>query len=105
MNYRFAQQTAWRTFGDETIVLDLATKRMYGLNESASFVWHTLGVMESFDVMLGTMADAASEAPAFGADDLAAFCRELLELHLIEEGEPEEQAPVAIEPPSKLEPP
>lgn len=75
---------------------------MYGLNESASFVWRTLESMADFDCMLQAMA---IESPAFGTEDIASFCDELVALNLLEATEPEERVPAAIEPLSNLEPP
>jgi hypothetical protein len=102
LKYRLARRTAWRALADETIVLDLETKRMYGFNESASFLWRTLEAMDDFEEMLRAMA---SETPPFGAEDLASFCDQLVGLELVEEAEPETRAPAAVEPLSNLEPP
>ena len=103
MKYRIGRRAAWRTVGDETIVLDLETKRMYGLNESAAFLWQTISTMEDFDSMLQAMTRA--ESPSFGAEILAAFCDELVELGLMEEGRSEQPVSVVIDPPADLEPP
>jgi len=102
LKYRPARQTAWRALADETIVLDLETKRMYGLNESASFVWRTLEAMHDFEAMLRAMT---SEALPFGVEDLASFCDQLVGLNLLEEAEPEKRLPAVVEPLSSLEPP
>lgn len=102
MRFRLARQTAWRALAEETIVLDLETKRMYGLNESASFVWQTIEAMDDFEGMLRAMAGAALP---FGVEELAAFCDELVALDLLEAAEPENRLPVAVEPLSDLEPP
>ena len=58
--------------------------------------------MDDFEGMLQAMA---SELPSFGAEELAAFCEELVGLNLLEEAEPENRVPAAIEPLSNLEPP
>jgi len=42
VRYARARQTAWRRIGDETVVINLESKRMVALNESGSVVWDAL---------------------------------------------------------------
>ena len=95
MRYRRAAHTAWRTIADETVVLDLQGKRMFGLDPAAAFVWQTLEAMEDTASMLRALG-----SPAFGADEIEAFLGELADLGLVERGAPEKRVPVAVEAPS-----
>ena len=54
--YQRSQQTAWRTIADETVILDLEKKQMYGLNPTGAFVWLTLEAVRDFDQLLGAAA-------------------------------------------------
>ena len=107
LKYRIARQTAWRTIADETIVLNLASKRIFGLNKSAAFIWQTVDTMDSFDSVLEAMASGApaGESLAFGVEEIASFCDELVAFDLLEAADPEETGPRSIEPPAVLEPP
>ncbi len=100
MRYRRAAQTAWRTIADETVVLDLEDKRMFGLNPAAAFVWQTLEAMEDPASLRRAMG-----SPDFGTDAIEAFLRELLALGLVLPEAPEERHPVALEAPEEPEPP
>ncbi len=101
--YRRSRHTAWRTIADETVLLDLEKKQMYGLNPTAAFLWQTLETMEDLDAMLQALGDAGA-LPAFGRAEIEAFVGELLDLGLAEKAEP--TARLADEPPaSTVEPP
>jgi hypothetical protein len=62
VRYARARQTAWRRIGDETVVINLESKRMVALNESGSVVWDALE----------TGADLAALAARLGGDGAAA---------------------------------
>ncbi len=105
VKYRRARQTAWRTIADETVLLDLEHKRMYGLNPAAAAVWLALDD-----------AGGGGGDQAFGEPGVAAFLDELLALGLAEERrltaaddpEPAAEPPAAAPPdpgPDTLEPP
>jgi len=57
MRYSRATHTAWRRIDDETVVINLSSKRMVGLNESGGAVWEALQAAPD----LATLA-AGSEA-------------------------------------------
>ncbi len=96
--YQRSRQTAWRTIADETVLLDLEKKQMYGLNPTAAFIWQTLEATVDLDQWLRTLA--AGDAPAFGRGELEAFLNELLDLGLAQEvAEPEDRPEAAVEPP------
>lgn len=105
--YRRARQTAWRTIADETVVLDLEGKRMYGLNPAAGVVWQALDEAEDSGVLLRLIA--GDRPPTFGEPEIAAFINELVALGLAEEqqrtaGAGTVELPI-IELPEELDPP
>ena len=103
--YQRSRQAAWRTIGDETVLLDLEKKQMYGLNPTAAFIWQTLEASADLDAMLQALA-AGGTSPGFGRDEIEAFLAELLDLGLARETATQvvpREAPV--EPPAELEPP
>ncbi len=104
MRYQRSPQTAWRTIADETVLLDLVKKQMYGLNPTAAFIWQNLEATDLGDLLrdLG----ASGEVTAFGREELDAFLAELLDRGLAREAAgPVEPAEAAVEPPAELEPP
>ena len=107
MKVRRARQTAWRKIADETVLLHLEAKRMFGLSPTAAFVWQTLEVFDDLDAMLRALAGGGD--PPFDRAELEAFLRQLVELGLAlpADDEPDGPAtsPTAIEPPDELEPP
>lgn len=102
--YRRSRQTAWRTIADETVLLDLEKKQMYGLNSTAAYVWQTLETMEDVEATLQVIGRSEASLP-FGRGEIEAFVEELLVLGLVEEAEPAEQPDAAVEPPAAPEPP
>ena len=82
MKYRRARQTAWRTIADETVLLDLERKRMYGLNPAAARIWLALEAAENAGELLQMTVGEAK--PSFGEDDVTAFLDQLASLKLIE---------------------
>ncbi len=81
--YRRSPQTAWRTIADEAVLLDLEKKQMYGLNETAAFIWQNLERAADLDAILQALT-AGGAAPAFGRGELEAFVGELVDLGLVE---------------------
>ena len=59
MRYQRAKNVAWRRIGDETLVVNLARRRMLALNEAGGVVWAALA---------GGGAVAAGEAAPFLQD-------------------------------------
>ncbi len=118
MKLRRTRHTAWRKIADETVLLDLEGKRMYGLNPTAAFVWQTLEAFDGPDAMLRALG--ASEPAPLSRAELEAFLRQLEDLGLVtaadgrrpgdpEAGDPEAGGPAAgpvpVEPPAESEPP
>ncbi len=107
MKYRRARQTAWRTIADETVLLDLDKKQMYGLNPAAAVIWQALDEAEGVNELLGLTAGEGE--PAFGEPEMVKFLDQLVALGLAEERPPAELAALpeaaAVEPSEGLEPP
>ncbi len=102
--YRRSRQTAWRTIGDETVLLDLEKKQMYGLNPTAAFVWQTLDSMPDSDAALEALR-RTGVSPELERDEIETFLEELLDLGLVVEAEPGERPGADVEPPAELEAP
>ncbi len=109
MKYRRARQTAWRTIAGETVLLDLAGKRMYGLSPTAAFIWLALETGTDSDRLL--RAIRRGRDADFGSREIETFLAELAARGLAEEvrdpvPEDRDQRPeVAPEPPAELEAP
>ncbi|MEM8962599.1 MAG: PqqD family protein [Acidobacteriota bacterium] len=84
MRPRRGTHTAWRQIGDDTVVLDLRGKRMFGLNASAGAIWHALDNVESIDALADVFGDLDRSA-------IEAFVDQLGEHGLLAEG------PVAVQ--------
>lgn len=64
-----ADHTAWRRIGDETVILDQAGHRLFGLNETAGVVWHLLDSSRS--------AEELCSVSGVSPDELASFLGQL----------------------------
>lgn len=81
--YRRVAHAAWRTIGGEHIVVDLKRLQMYGLNETAAYLWHRLDrTIEPAAVAeeLGPHGSSGSVA----VEDVSAFCHRLADLGLVD---------------------
>ncbi len=79
MVFRRNTHTAWRTVAGETIVVDLAAKEFFGLNETAAYLWN------AFD---GTVeAEELAECLGIALAEVAGFAAELQRMGLVEVGE------------------
>lgn len=86
MKYQRARHTAWRTIADETVLLDLARKRMYGLNPAAAYVWLGLDAASGLDELLPV--STGNGEPAFGEREVMRFLDELVTLGLADQKPP-----------------
>ena len=57
MYYSRANHTAWRKVGEETLVVDLAGKTLFGLNPLAGWVWQQLDGVRSTAGLASFSAD------------------------------------------------
>jgi len=76
MRYQRARNTAWRRVHDQTIVLDVVGRHLYGLNETAARLWEALDAPRDAATLAGMLS--ASE------DDVIGFLGELQREGLIE---------------------
>lgn len=68
---------AWRALGEETVVVDLRSNRMYGLNETGGRIWEALeesAEPESFAAILGLNGGDLERALMSIEDFLAELC-------------------------------
>ena len=75
VNIVHARHVAWRTYGLETIVLDLMQKQMFGFNHSAAAIWEFLAEPRQMKSIIG-------RSPVNGT---AAFLQQLVDLGLLME--------------------
>lgn len=99
--YARSQRTAWRTIGDQTIVIALDTQRMMGFNPMAAWVWACLATPVRVADLTSRLESAEPGAP----DTVAAFVAELTALGLAGPAEPDATAPATPEPPTPFERP
>ncbi len=103
VRYRRAEHTASRAIAGETILLDLRRKVMYGLNETAAFLWQALATGEDLDRLGRLTADSEG---SIDVSVLESFCEELSALGLVRPAEPgEPSSSVDVSPPGTLSPP
>lgn len=83
MALRRATHVAWRRVGDETVLIHLKTKKIYVLNPSGGFFWHSLdGGRGSRDLLDGlTLSDPL---PGDASTRLDAFFEQLEIADLVE---------------------
>jgi hypothetical protein len=55
-----AANTAWRVIGDETVVVNLASRRIFGLNASGGRVWEALATGADLARLAGTVGNDAT---------------------------------------------
>ena len=107
MSYCRSQSTAWRNVAGETILIDLEAKVMYGLNETAAFVWEAIETVPDLRRIARLMSDE-NGCPPCDVAELERFCAELEELGLLHRAEPGETIaarPVEARPPKDTSPP
>lgn len=107
MRYLRSRDTAWRTVADETIVIDLEAKLMYGLNETAAFVWHSIETLPDLRQLARLIAEG-DEVSAADLEVLERFCAELEGLGLLRRAEDHEAGaprPVEVRRPGDSSPP
>ena len=86
MGLRRATHVAWRRVGDETVLIHLETKRIYVLNPSGGFFWHSLDGVRGTDELLDSTAIA--ELPVSAVKALDRFWEELADADLVERNQP-----------------
>ncbi|GMR24193.1 MAG: hypothetical protein BMS9Abin37_2709 [Acidobacteriota bacterium] len=83
MGLRRAAHVAWRRVGDETVLIHLKTKKIYVLNPSGGFFWHSLdGAQESREFLDGLSLE--EPLPGDAAKQLDGFFDQLKNTDLVE---------------------
>lgn len=83
---RRAAHTAWRTLGEETIVVDLVGRRIRGLGGVGGWVWSQLDGRPLEQLHRAVIA--LPDAPHDASDQLQGFLDELAAAGLVDEGPP-----------------
>ena len=83
MGLRRAAHIAWRRVGDETVLIHLKTKKIYVLNPSGGFFWHSLdGERASREFLDGLSLE--EPLPGDAAQQLDVFFDQLESADLVE---------------------
>jgi hypothetical protein len=78
------QHVVFRTFVEETVVLNLESGRYHGLNRTAGRMLELLGELGEVDAVAQRLAEETGAPEAQIGADLHAFCDSLAERGLIE---------------------
>lgn len=81
---RRADRTAWQTFDDRVVVLDIPSRTMLGLSPTAARVWRELDGERNLESIARGIADQHGQPVAGVCQDVIAFVRELLERECVE---------------------
>jgi len=84
MRVTIPDHVVFRTFVEETVVLNLETGTYHGLNRTAGRMLELLGELGELDSVTGRIVEETGEDPSRVATDLQAFCDSLAEKRLIE---------------------
>jgi hypothetical protein len=79
---RLAPELAWQMIEDEGVVVDLARRRVLGLNPTASFIWTRIGGATE-DEIAADLARAFDVDEAQARGDVRAFLARLRERGLV----------------------
>jgi hypothetical protein len=91
MGLRRAAHIAWRRVGDETVLIHLKTKKIYVLNPSGGFFWHSLdGERASREFLDGLSLE--EPLPGDAAKQLDVFFDQLESADLVETTHPSSDA-------------
>ena len=77
------KHVVFRTFVEETVVLNLESGRYHGLNRTAGRMLELLGELGDMDAATNALADETGEPSSRVGADLKAFCESLAERGLI----------------------
>jgi hypothetical protein len=81
---RRSPDVAWQSIGDETVVMDLAGRRVLGLNPTGGLVWSLLEELDETS-LAGAVAERFSVEPARAREDVREFLASLLARGLVRE--------------------
>jgi Coenzyme PQQ synthesis protein D (PqqD) len=78
------RHVVFRSFVEETVVLNLDSGRYHGLNPTAGRMLELLGELGEIDAVAARVADETGAPPSRVADDLRGLCASLQARGLIE---------------------
>lgn len=81
MKLRRADHIAWRQIDDELILVDLAAKEMFGLDEAAALLWRAFEGPQDVAALLASVVEASHGA--VDAESLERFVQQLVDAHLL----------------------
>lgn len=81
---RRADRTAWQTFDDRVVVLDIPARTMLGLNPTAAEVWQALDGERDLESIAGLIAGKHGRSSADVCRDVIVFMEALLERACVE---------------------
>jgi hypothetical protein len=81
---RRADRTAWQTFDERVVVLDIPSRTMLGLNPTAAQVWQQLDGVRDLAEIAATLAGAHGLPLARVCSEVIAFAEQLLARGCIE---------------------
>jgi len=96
MALRRASHVAWRRVGDETVLIHLKTKKIYVLNPSGGYFWHSLDGGRGSRDILGSLALEAP-LPTDANTALDAFFEQLETADLVEAARESDEPPPQTE--------
>ena len=76
---RRADRTAWQSFDERVVVLDIPSRTMFGLNVTAAHVWQQLDGERDLDTVARTLADKYQLSHVRVSFDVITFAEELLD--------------------------
>ena len=97
MGLRRAAHVAWRRVGDETVLIHLKTKKIYVLNPSGGFFWHSLDGERGAREMLDGLA-TNKPIPETARGDVDGFLGQLESADLVEASSSPDDQPSPKEP-------
>jgi hypothetical protein len=82
--FRRADRTAWQTFDNRVVVLDIPARTMLGLNPTAAQVWQELDGERDLESIARLIADKHGQPSPEVCRDVIAFVQELLDRACVE---------------------
>jgi hypothetical protein len=81
---RRSDRTAWQSFDEEMVVLDVPTRTLLGFNKLAGWVWDRLDGATSLEQIAEAVAESYGHPIAVVRQDVLHFAQALLERGCVE---------------------
>jgi len=78
-----AKDIVFTALEDEVVILNLKTRRYFGLNESGVLIWQAVQTGKDVAEMIAAMAEVYDVTPEDAREAVVTFCRELHEAGLL----------------------